>query len=94
MTRRLAVSLPAGTITPVAAPGTSAVTDPADTIADSAANEPSIDPGTAPDASAGVDAPATSARDVGRTAPPQQQSRGLLLALLLALLADLNLMPA
>ena len=93
MTRRLAVSLPAGTITPIGAPGPATTADPANAIADSGmvANGPSTDPVLAPESSAATDA----AGDVQRTAPPQQQTRGLLVSLLLALLGGLilNLMP-
>ena len=93
MTRRLAVSLPAGTITPIGAPGPATTADPANAIADSGmvANGPSTDPVLAPEFSAATDA----AGDVQRTAPPQQQTRGLLVSLLLALLGGLilNLMP-
>ncbi len=90
MTRRLAVSLPAGTITPPAA-----ATEPTITTA---AADGAVDPGSASDApiatatSADTAAPAN---DAGRTPPPPQQTRGLLASLVLALLGGLilNLMP-
>ena len=93
MTRRLAVSLPAGTITPVGA------VDPSQNDAtvepDAASDAPPIDSVIAPDTAATTDAATTSADDTTRTPPPQQQSRGLLVSLLLALLGGLilNLMP-
>ena len=93
MTRRLAVSLPAGTITPVGTLATSTTADPVSALVDLgvAASEPSIDPVVAPESPATID----PANNVQRTAPPQQQTRGLLASLLLALLGGLilNLMP-
>ena len=93
MTRRLAVSLPAGTITPTA----TAVAASDASTADPAAGIDSA-PVLAADAAAvaGIDTTATaSANDAQRTAPPQQPTRGLLASLLLALFGGLilNLMP-
>ena len=101
MTRKLAVSLPAGTITPVA--------PPADIAPDAAASaidaaEPSSGNAAAPatagiaPAATGIDTDATAAAstsDIERTQPPQQQTHGLLVSLLLALFGGLilNLMP-
>jgi thiol:disulfide interchange protein len=97
MTRRLAISLPAGTITPVGTLTPSTTADPVSALADPgvATSEPSIDPDTAPDASAAIDPATTSADGTQRTPPPQQQTRGLLASLLLALFGGLilNLMP-
>ncbi len=97
MTRRLAVSLPVGRITPVAAGDSTFNGDPAALLAE---------PGTAAPASAAIvtaaDVAATdsgiataSAGATARTPPPQQQTPGLLASLLLALLGGiiLNLMP-
>ena len=92
MTRRLAVSLPAGTLTPVA---------PLPPAPDAAPNvESALDagtpaaPGVPATADAGPAAPITT-DDAPRTPPPQQQPPGLLASLLLALLGGLilNLMP-
>ena len=93
MTRRLAVSLPAGTITPAA----TAVAASDASTADPAAGIDSA-PVLAADAAAvaGIVTTATaSANDAQRTAPPQQPTRGLLASLLLALFGGLilNLMP-
>ena len=93
MTRRLAVSLPAGTITPTA----TAVAASDASTADPAAGIDSA-PVLAADAAAvaGIVTTATaSANDAQRTAPPQQPTRGLLASLLLALFGGLilNLMP-
>ena len=99
MTRRLAISLPAGTITPVAAieaastktaatPPVAAATPIGDAAGESVA---------ATTALAGTNAAAANAstNDTERTPPPQQQTHGLLASLLLALFGGLilNLMP-
>ncbi len=91
MTRRLAVSLPAGTITPaaaIAAAVNDAATTPlAATTSDSAMN--AAVPNTA------TSQPIASTTDAAREAPPQQATRGLFASLLLALFGGLilNLMP-
>ncbi|QIL19817.1 protein-disulfide reductase DsbD [Thermomonas sp. HDW16] len=92
MTRKLAVSLPAGTITPVAAvEPASAETIAATTNTTAATNVTSAE--TAPVTSDAAVISATSG--IERTQPPQQQTRGLLASLLLALFGGLilNLMP-
>ncbi|MES2859368.1 MAG: protein-disulfide reductase DsbD domain-containing protein [Pseudomonadota bacterium] len=98
MTRRLAISLPAGSITPVAASLPGVDGEPASPPADAAAGTPVAEAG-AP-AAVGAEATANSIeREAGsttaRTPPPQQQTYGLLVSLLLALLGGLilNLMP-
>lgn len=101
MTRRLAVSLPAGTITPAAeAPAAAAaVASPPAATGDGQAPAPgdTVPAGTpiaaATSAAAIANAPATDA--VQRTPPPQQPAPSLLASLLLALLGGLvlNLMP-
>ena len=99
MTRRLAVSLPAGTITPAAAaaavvPPDAAATDasPAATALPAVAqpDATAIDP-----ASPAAVGAAVAADDAQRTPPPQQKTPGMLASLLLALLGGLilNLMP-
>jgi len=96
MTRRLAVSLPAGTVTPAAAiepMATAAATMP---LADASASAAAAV--AAPGANATAAATGTAATlsaDAERTPPPQQQTHGLLASLLLALLGGLvlNLMP-
>jgi len=93
MTRRLAVSLPAGTVTPAAAIAPAAGGDAAGANADpGTASDAPIAAAPASDATAS-DAPPSG--DAERTQPPQQQTRGLLGSLLLALLGGLilNLMP-
>ena len=96
MTRRLAVSLPAGTITPAAVAEPAAV----DAATMPIASAPSTTDATPAVAGSGSDSDAitsaiASANDAPRTAPPQQQARGLLASLLLALFGGLilNLMP-
>ena len=98
MTRRLAVSLPAGTLTPVTAIEASTATDvgaiDSATVPGAASDAP-IATAISTDAALAArngNAPAT---DAERTPPPQQQTRGLLASLLLALLGGLilNLMP-
>ena len=88
MTRRLAVSLPAGTITPA---------DAVDATPETATNTPveGIADATDTAAPAAGASQAASATDATREAPPQQQARGLLASLLLALFGGLvlNLMP-
>lgn len=94
MTRRLAVSLPAGTITPASdvAPApdgdASAATVGADDVQ-------AVGTGIAPTGNAAADPATTPNEAIQRTPPPQQQTRGLLASLLLALLGGLilNLMP-
>ena len=94
MTRRLAVSLPAGTITPASdvapAPDGDA---PAATAGADAVQV--VGTGIAPDGNAAADPATTPTEATQRTPPPQQQTRGLLASLLLALLGGLilNLMP-
>ncbi len=94
MTRRLAVSLPAGTITPADAVDTTPATatnTPIEGIA--GATDTAAPAAGAPQAAAsGTDA---TMADAAREAPPQQQTRGLLASLLLALFGGLilNLMP-
>ena len=92
MIRRLAVSLPAGTVTPVApdAPALGADTAP---VASAAAAATGTD-ATASPAATGTFA-ATPGPDPVRTPPPQRQAHGLLASLLLALFGGLilNLMP-
>ena len=92
MIRRLAVSLPAGTVTPVApdAPALGADTAP---VASAAAAATGTD-ATASPAATGTFA-ATAGPDPVRTPPPQRQAHGLLASLLLALFGGLilNLMP-
>ena len=94
MTRRLAVSLPAGAITPPVAaiepPASGDAPPPSDAGAlTTDGNTPATD-GVAP-----TDAATAPADDAQRTPPPQQQTHGLLVSLLLALLGGLilNLMP-
>ena len=98
MTRRLVVSLPAGTITPVAASEPTGTGDPV-ALPDepgSAAGAPvatdaAADVATAANAGVGT----ASVGGTARTPPPQQQTPGLFASLLLALLGGiiLNLMP-
>ena len=94
MTRRLAVSLPAGTITPASDVAPAPDGDAAAAIAGADATQ-AVDADIAPDGNAATDPATTSADDIQRTPPPQQQTRGLLASLLLALLGGLilNLMP-
>ena len=95
MTRRLAVSLPAGTLTPAAVAEPTADDAAAIPIADAGvATEAATIAGTATTAATEIEA-AASTDDTARTPPPQQQTRGLLGSLLLALLGGLilNLMP-
>ena len=95
MTRRLAVSLPAGTLTPAAVAEPTADDAAAMPIADAGvATEAATIAGTATTAATEIEA-AASTDDTARTPPPQQQTRGLLGSLLLALLGGLilNLMP-
>jgi thiol:disulfide interchange protein DsbD len=99
MTRRLAVSLPAGTITPVAAIEPASTETAAAQAGGTAApsGDTPIESAPAVTASASTDVAIAnpSAEDTQRTQPPQQQTRGLLASLLLALLGGLvlNLMP-
>ncbi|MEG2981380.1 MAG: thioredoxin family protein, partial [Stenotrophomonas sp.] len=96
MTRRLAVSLPAGTITPAAAVaaiepaagGNGSTTTPDAGALPADGNTPVADLVATTDATA-------APNDIQRTPPPQQESHGLLVSLLLALLGGLilNLMP-
>ena len=102
MTRRIAVSLPAGTVAavPASSPGTpeAAASDPATTVTASPAATAVEDPSTVT-----ADAPASPVEagapvatdDTPRTLPPQQRTYGLAMSLLLALLGGLilNLMP-
>ena len=94
MTRRLAVSLPAGTITPASDVAPAPDVDAAAATAGADATQ-AVDADIAPDGNAATDPATTSADDIQRTPPPQQQTRGLLASLLLALLGGLilNLMP-
>ena len=94
MTRRLAVSLPAGTITPASDVAPAPDVDAAAATAGADATQ-AVDADIAPDGNAATDPATTSAYDIQRTPPPQQQTRGLLASLLLALLGGLilNLMP-
>ena len=98
MTRRLAVSLPVGTITPanaIDATPDAGASAPGEDIADATgAIAPAVAPSQTAAPTADADADAVSA-DAAREAPPQQQTRGLLASLLLALLGGLilNLMP-
>ena len=97
MTRRLAVSLPAGTITPAAAVvaiepamgGDGSTTTPDAGALPADGNTPAADAG------ATTDATTAPTDDIQRTPPPQQQTHGLLVSLLLALFGGLilNLMP-
>ncbi|MEF9978372.1 MAG: protein-disulfide reductase DsbD family protein [Thermomonas sp.] len=96
MTRRLAVSLPAGTMSPAAAvaaiepagDGNESTTTPDAGTLQADGNTPAADAGATTDATA-------APNDIQRTPPPQQESHGLLVSLLLALLGGLilNLMP-
>ena len=92
MTRRLAVSLPAGLVSPSPPPAGERVQGEGETPATPAPLTPALSP-----ASEGEGAKATplAAADAARTPPPQQRSPGLLASLLLALLGGLvlNLMP-
>ncbi|HSD16732.1 MAG TPA: protein-disulfide reductase DsbD [Thermomonas sp.] len=94
MTRRLAFSLPAGTITPVATTATAAVGDAAEALPAAGANPADV---AVPEAGAIATAGVTTAPmvDTQRTPPPQQETPGLLASLLLALFGGLvlNLMP-
>lgn len=94
MTRRLAVSLPAGTITPAS---TLAPTPDPDATASAAGADAlqAVNADIAPDGNAATDPATTPTEATQRTPPPQQQTRGLLASLLLALLGGLilNLMP-
>ena len=94
MTRRLAVSLPAGTISPIATTETTTSGDPATTIADTAVI-PTDAAAPVVNAVAATGTTTASSNGTQRTPPPQQQTRGLLVSLLLALLGGLilNLMP-
>jgi len=94
MTRRLAVSLPAGTVTPVAAVEPSEDGD-ATVAPETAGAAPPMEATTAAIGSAETGLTAVPAGDAERTPPPQQQTHGLLASLLLALLGGLilNLMP-
>ena len=94
MTRRLPLSLPAGTITPVASAAT-----PASGIATNAPIAANPDAATSSDAAPATATsptlgPVSAANDIEST-PPQQATPGLLASLLLALLGGLilNLMP-
>jgi len=91
MTRKLAVSLPAGTITP--APETPATVEPASIHAATAASD--VAPAATTPGEAASDALVSTTPDSVREAPPQQAARGLLASLLLALFGGLvlNLMP-
>ena len=98
MTRRLAVSLPAGAITPVAASEPTPTGDPAALTAEpgTAGGAPvaiAAAPDVAADNNFGI--ATASAGATALTPPPQQQTPGLLASLLLALLGGiiLNLMP-
>ncbi len=98
ITRRLAVSLPAGTITPVDARESSVNGDRAARPDEpfTAASAP-VSTGIAADIATATD-PGIASSAAGatkRTPPPQQQTPGLLASLLLALLGGiiLNLMP-
>ena len=98
MTRRLAVSLPAGVITPVAAIAPPTAVDAAiadGTIDSGAANDERVAPVISAINATATDGATAPATDIERTPPPQQQTRGLLASLLLALLGGLilNLMP-
>ena len=94
MTRRLAVSLPAGTITSASDVAPAPDADAAAATAGADATQ-AVNADIAPDGNAATDPATTSADDIQRTPPPQQQTRGLLASLLLALLGGLilNLMP-
>ena len=94
MIRRLAVSLPAGTITQASDVAPAPDVDAAAATAGADATQ-AVDADIAPDGNAATDPATTSAYDIQRTPPPQQQTRGLLASLLLALLGGLilNLMP-
>ncbi len=98
MTRRLAVALPAGAITPVAASEPTLIGDPAALTAEpgTAGGAPvaiAAAPDVAADNNFGI--ATASAGATARTPPPPQQTPGLLASLLLALLGGiiLNLMP-
>ena len=103
MTRTLAVSLPAGTLTPATpvAPAATATVPAAATPVGGAATTDTPDAGVA--AAPGPIAtplestpgPAAPNADVARTPPPQQREYGLLMSLLFAVLGGLilNLMP-
>ena len=99
MTRRLAVSLPAGTITPVAAiePASTepTATQPAEAAAPTGDAPIESTSATTASASSGVAPANATTDDIERTQPPQQQTHGLLASLLLALFGGLilNLMP-
>ena len=97
MTRRLAVSLPAGTITPAAAVVAiePAMGSDGSTTTPDAGALPADGNTPAADAGATTDATTAPTDDIQRTPPPQQQTHGLLVSLLLALFGGLilNLMP-
>ncbi|HWS77584.1 MAG TPA: protein-disulfide reductase DsbD domain-containing protein, partial [Thermomonas sp.] len=98
MTRRLAVALPAGTVTPVATVETPASGATAEPAASPDANKTNASVPAATTAAGPVATPieaTTAAGDAERTPPPQQQTHGLLASLLLALFGGLilNLMP-
>ena len=99
MTRKLAVSLPAGTITPAAAieVASTAATASQTVNGVAPANDATLEnaPTTTALATADPTTANASANAPQRTPPPQQQTRGLLASLLLALLGGLilNLMP-
>ena len=94
MTRRLAVSLPAGAISPASAIAPALGSDAIASTAVAGATR-ADDASIAPQASDDTGSATTSLGDAQRTAPPQQEIRGLLASLLLALLGGLvlNLMP-
>ncbi len=96
MTRRLAVSLPAGTITPVAPMPASANAAPHLATSGVTQPDPPIDPSAEVTATDVAPYAPPVLNDVARTPPPAAAaSRGLLASLLLALLGGLilNLMP-
>ena len=95
MTRRLAVSLPAGTVTPAGEVAPAEGLDaPAATADADAINAVDTDNAPADDAPV-PEAMTAPAGEAERTPPPQQQTHGLLASLLLALFGGLilNLMP-
>ena len=99
MTRRLAVSLPAGTITPAAAIEPASTETAAAQASETAAPIGDASIASAPTTAAPANTDAATANastnDTQRAQPPQQQTHGLLASLLLALFGGLilNLMP-
>jgi thiol:disulfide interchange protein DsbD len=96
MTRRLAVALPTGTVTPVPSVEAPANSTTAEATAGLDADAPVPAATTAPGPVATpIEATTPASADAARTPPPQQQTRGLLASLLLALFGGLilNLMP-